>query len=183
MKAPGRGLTVACRTHALANNSMRRAATRPDSELARRLESANERIRVLELQRFERERGAADRDVDLAPALEASAPSPSPQADERARRYEFPPKTKAHIGREVGVLVDLSSTGAQVICATSPEVGHIVTLTLPSDEAPCFCQGRLLWARREQSAKGRPFRYRVGLVFTAVDEAAVQAFIEKHSVT
>jgi hypothetical protein len=58
-----------------------------------------------------------------------------------------------------------------------------VTLTLPSDEAPCFCQGRLLWARREQAAKGKPFRYRVGLVFTAVDEAAIQAFIEKHSVT
>jgi hypothetical protein len=164
-------------------NAMRQTTTEPGGEVARRLEAAIERIRVLELQLFERDRGPRDQDVNLESAIDTSASLPSEHAEQRARRYEFPPKTKAHIGREVGVLVDLSATGAQVICATSPEVGHIVTLTLPSDETPCFCQGRLLWARREQTAKGKPFRYRVGLVFTAVDEAAIQAFIEKHSVT
>jgi predicted nucleic acid-binding Zn-ribbon protein len=152
------------------------------AETARQLESANERIRLLELQRFERERAPRDYDVDLVPALETK---PSPLSDltgQRARRYTFPPRTKVHLGREAAVLVDVSVTGAQVICATSPEVGRIVTVTLASDEAPCFCEGRLLWAQREQSAKNRPFRYRIGLVFTALDEASLRAYIERHSI-
>jgi hypothetical protein len=69
-----------------------------------------------------------------------------------------------------------------VICASSPDVGQIVTLSLLSEEVPCFCQGRLLWARREQTAKGKPFRYRAGIVFTAADEAEIEAFIERHGV-
>jgi hypothetical protein len=70
-----------------------------------------------------------------------------------------------------------------VIFKSSPEVGRLVKLTLLSDEVPCFAEGRLLWARREQTAKGRPFRYRVGLVFTSVDEAKIEAFIKHHSVS
>ena len=120
--------------------------------------------------------------MDLISALETK-PSPlSDLAGQRARRYTFPPRTKVHLGKEAAVLVDVSVTGAQVICANSPEVGKIVTVTLPSDEAPCFCEGRLLWAQREQSAKNRPFRYRIGLVFTALDEASLRAFIDRHSI-
>jgi hypothetical protein len=73
--------------------------------------------------------------------------------------------------------------GAQITCKNSPEVGRLVKLTLLSDEVPCFAEGRLLWARREQTAKGRPFKYRVGLVFTSVDEAKIEAFIKHHSVS
>lgn len=156
--------------------------TKPDAIVARRLESANERIRVLELMLRERDKAPSDADVDLASALEATPSVPSEQSGQRAKRYAFSPKTAVHIDRDKGVLVDLSVTGAQVICGTSPEVGRIVTVTLASDEAPCFCQGRLLWARREQPSKSQPLRYRVGLVFTAVDEAAIQAFIAQHSI-
>jgi hypothetical protein len=51
-----------------------------------------------------------------------------------------------------------------------------------SDDAPSFCQARLLWARREQLAKGKPYRFRTGLVFTDADEAAIAAFIDRHAV-
>ncbi len=163
-------------------DAVRQPAIDAGSETARQLESANERIRILELQRFERERAPRDYDVDLIPALETK-PSPlSGLAGQRARRYTFPPRTKVHLGKEAAVLVDVSVTGAQVICGTSPEVGRIVTVTLPSEEAPCFCEGRLLWAQREQSARNRPFRYRVGLVFTALDEASLRAYIDRHSI-
>jgi hypothetical protein len=158
-------------------------ATGPDAEIAQRFEEATERIRVLELELFERDRGPRDRDVDVGPLLDTTPPPPSPLAGQRAKRYGFPAATNVKIDREGGLLVDLSVTGAQVICRTSPEVGRIVTLTLISDETPCFCEGRLLWARREQTAKGRPFRYRVGLVFTAADEQAIEAFIKRHSVS
>jgi len=97
-----------------------------------------------------------------------------------AARHVFKPPRKVRIDREGGLLVDLSVSGAQVICASPPEAGRVVTLTLLSDDAPCFCQGRLLWSRREQTAKGRPYRYPAGIAFTAVDEAALQAFIAAH---
>jgi hypothetical protein len=158
-----------------------RPAGAPDAEMAQRLEAAFERIRVLELDLFQRDRGPRDRDVDLVPLLDTTASPPSEQAGKSAKRYAFPAATNIRIDREAGLLVDLSVTGAQVICKTSPEVGRVVTLTLPSDVAPCFGEGRLLWARREQTAKGRPFRYRVGLVFTAVNEAEIEAYIKEHA--
>ena len=162
-------------------DAVRQTTSEAHTEIARRLALANEEIRVLKLQLLESE-GGRDQDVDLGSALDSAASPPSDQAGQRARRYAFPAKTKVHLGHEAGVLVDLSVTGAQVILATSPEVGRIVTLTMLSDETPCFCQGRLLWARREKP-KGRPLQYRVGLVFTAGDEAAIHAFINRHSVS
>ena len=163
-------------------DAVRQTMSEANPEIARRLASANEEIRVLKLQLLESE-GPGDPGVDLGSALDTTASPPSDQAGQRARRYAFPARTKVHLGHEAGVLVDLSVTGAQVILATSPEVGRIVTVTMPSDEAPCFCQGRLLWARREKPLKGRPLQYRVGLVFTAGDEAAIHAFIRRHSVS
>ena len=96
-------------------------------------------------------------------------------------RHEFKPPAKIKIDREGCLLVDLSVTGAQVITAASPDVGEIVTLALLSDEAPCFCEGRILWARREQTAKGRPFKYRAGIVFTASDEKEIESYVRHHA--
>ncbi len=103
------------------------------------------------------------------------------QAGQHAQRFAFRPSAKILIDREEAQLVDLSLTGAQFIARTSPEVGRVVLVTLPSDAAPCFGQGRLLWARREPAPAGRPQRYRVGLMFTEVDQSAVDAFIKHHA--
>ena len=146
-----------------------------------RLDAATARIHVLELQLFERDRGPRDLDVDLESLLPQTPPQLIVRAGAPATRHGFKPPKKVRIDREGGLLVDLSVSGAQVICATAPEVGRVVTLTLLSDESPCFCQGRLLWARREQTAKGRPYRYPAGIAFTAVDDAAIRAFIARHA--
>jgi hypothetical protein len=160
-----------------------RAAPADDPHMTKRLEAANERIRSLELQVFERDRGSDEADVDLAPLLDTPPPVPYGQAAQRAtRRHGFRPTTKVQIDKQPGVLVDLSVTGAQIISTTLPDVGQIVTLRLQSDQVPCSCEGRLLWARREQTAKGRPFKYRAGIVFTAADESAINAFIDRHAV-
>ena len=165
-------------------STLRNAAVSDRQTALEQLEQAVERIRGLELQLFERERGPADRDVNLEPLLGAAAPAPpSAQAGKRARRYGFKTPRKIRMDKDPCLLIDISVTGAQIVSATSPEVGRIVTLSLPSDEAPCFCQGRLLWARREQTAKGRPYRYRTGLVFTDADENAIEAFIACHAVS
>jgi hypothetical protein len=154
-----------------------------DPETAERLAAATERIRVLELQLFERDRGEKERDVELGPLIDAKPSPPSELAGKRATRHVFKPTPKVKIDREAGLLVDLSVTGAQVICANSPDVGQIITLSLLSEEVPCFCQGRLLWARREQPAKGKPFRYRAGIAFTSADEVEIEAFIKHHAVS
>lgn len=170
-----------------ANEDLRRSAEAAssaatvDAKSMRLLKAAAERIRVLEAQLAERERAPAE-ELDLAPAARKGPPVLE-QAGQRARRFGFPPRTKIRIDQEDAQLVDLSMTGAQVICKTSPEVGREVIVTLPSDVAPCFGQGRLLWARREPAPGGRSPRYRVGLVFTDVDQAAIDTFIKHHSAT
>ena len=151
-----------------------------DADLANQLATAKERIRALELQLYET--AAATRDVDLGSMLDAKPAPPSALAGQRARRFAFPPRTKVLLDRDGAVLVDLSVTGAQVLCAASPDVGRVVTLTLVSDEVPSFCQARFLWARREQTNKKDVFVYRAGLVFTDADEKAIDAFIAQHSI-
>ncbi len=156
------------------------AAADPDS--AQQLEVALERIHALELQLFARDRGPRDADVELGSLLPPEAVPPIERGGTPAKRYGFKPLKRVQVDRAPALLVDLSLTGAQVIFATSPEVGTMVTLTLLSDDESCFCQGRLLWARREQTAKGRPYRYPAGIAFTSVDNAAVEAFIAEHAV-
>jgi chromosome segregation ATPase len=155
------------------------AASEADAQNVRLLKAALERIRVLELELAERAPTPVE-EVDLA-ALARQEPTRLEHSGERAQRFAFPARTKIRIDHEDGQLVDLSLTGAQLICKTSPEVGRIVVVTLPSDVAPCFGQGRLLWARREPTPSGRPQRYRAGLVFTDIDQAAIDAFIKNHS--
>jgi hypothetical protein len=160
------------------------ATTTEDTrDMAASLAAAAERIRALELELFERERGPVDQDVELEPLLPAAVGDMPRVEGPPARRYGFKPLRKVKVDREPALLVDLSLTGAQVIYARSPDVGQMVTLSLLSDEAPCFCQGRVMWARREQTAKGRPYRYPAGIAFTtAQDEEAIQAFIATHAV-
>jgi hypothetical protein len=158
----------------------RGAGSERDSRRARLLKAASERIRALELLLAERDHLSGD-EVDLRSAAQSEA-APLRRVGDSARRYAFPPKTKIHVDREVAELVDLSITGAQLVCATSPEVGRIALVTLPSEVAPCFGQARLLWARREPAPKGRPQRYRVGLMFTDVDQTAIEGFINAHSI-
>ena len=152
-----------------------------DEDARQQLEAATERIHTLELQLFARDRGPHDRDVDLGSLLRPTPPASIDRSGPPATRYGFKPPKKVKIDGKGGLLVDLSVSGAQVICATAPEVGRVVTLTLLSDEAPCFCQGRILWARREQSGKGRPYRYPAGIAFTEIDDAAIRAFIARHA--
>jgi len=127
-------------------------------------------------------RAAKDREIELSPLIDATPSPPSELAGKRATRHAFKPSTKVQIDHEVCVLADLSVTGAQVIGDTAPEVGRIVNITFLSDDTPCFCQGRLLWSRREPAAKNKPFKYRTGIAFTDYDEASLVAYIERHAV-
>ena len=145
------------------------------------LEVAEERVRALELQLFERDRELQDRDVELSSLLDAPTP-PSEKATRRAsgtgcrRRRSWQPDALRASPRRF-----LSIGGAQLLCSKQPEVNSVVTLSLPSDAAPLSGQGRIVWAWLEPHSKGRPLRYRTGIRFTAVDEAAIEAYIAKYA--
>ena len=79
------------------------------------------------------------------------------------------------------MLVDLSISGAQVLSQTALKPARAVRMLLPSVESPVLCRAKIAWARLEPASKGKSFRYRAGLFFTATDEAAVQAFMIRHA--
>ena len=80
-------------------------------------------------------------------------------------------------------LVDLSTTGAQVISPTALKPNRMVKVSLPFEEGAVSCRGKIVWARLEPHASNGTFCYRAGVLFTSVDEAAVQAFIAHHAST
>ena len=82
---------------------------------------------------------------------------------------------------EVGVLIDLSTSGAQVLTSRALEQDRDGVLTLRSDELPVMCPGRIVWTRLDPNSQGRTLRYRAGVAFGAVDEPAIEAFIIRYS--
>jgi hypothetical protein len=154
------------------------AEARAEEALRQRDETAKA-MRMLQLKVVGRKAGAKYRDVELTAQLDASSP-PSEQAVRRAKRYTFPTEIEIRLDDDVGQLFDLSVGGAQVLCSKQPEVNHLVNLSLLSDEAHVSCEGRIVWAWLEPHSQGRKLRYRAGLFFTKVDEAAVEDFIARH---
>ncbi len=105
----------------------------------------------------------------------------SEQPVRRATRYVFATPIEVHIDGQVGVLVDLSVGGAQVICEREPDMDHVVTMLLQLDEVPVSREGNVVWVRSESRSEGWPPTHRVGIAFTSVDEAAVETFIIRYS--
>jgi len=142
------------------------------------LEAAESRVRALELQLFGRERDPQERDIELSSLLDAPG-APTEKAMRRATRHRFGKTIKVQLDGNAGELVDLSIGGAQVLCAKQPDVNANVTLAVSAD-TPLSCQGRIVWAMLEPHSKGKPLRYRTGMLFTGADEAAIEAFIAKN---
>ena len=80
---------------------------------------------------------------------------------------------------EAAMLVDLSITGAQVLATTALKPNRVVTLVLPHGKASISCKGRIVWARLESHSTGS-FLYRAGVLFTKVNDTAVEGFMTRH---
>ncbi len=123
-----------------------------------------------------------------APARSARAATSAPaggaapgQPTRGASRQAFREALAVQIDGEQAMLVDLSISGAQVLSQTALKPARAVRMLLPSADQPVLCRGKIAWARLEPASKGKSFRYRAGLFFTATDEAAVQAFMIRHA--
>jgi len=76
-------------------------------------------------------------------------------------------------------LVDLSATGAQVLCASVLRPNARVRVTMNDSKGTVRCGGVIAWASLELP-KDLPPRYRAGIELKAADAAAVIAFAERH---
>jgi hypothetical protein len=117
--------------------------------------------------------------LSASPALVAAPASHEPPR--RASRQAFNQDVQIQIDGSATQLVDLSTTGAQVISATALKPNRMVKVSLPLEETTVSCRAKIVWARLEPPSAGGAFCYRAGVLFTSVDEAAVQAFIAHHS--
>jgi len=70
-----------------------------------------------------------------------------------------------------------------VLSAPKPEVNRVAKITLTSDKTTITCKGKIVWAWLEPHSQRRALRYRAGVLFTEVDEAAIEAFIARHAAT
>jgi hypothetical protein len=48
---------------------------------------------------------------------------------------------------------------------------------------PISCSGKIVWAKLEAPALGRPAGYRAGVQFAKPDQSAIDAFIVSHRAT
>lgn len=148
-----------------------------------RLAAADERVRTLELQLFQRDRPEAGvEDEELSGMLAASGQAPF-KPTRAASRYSFSGGVNVEIDGRVGALVDLSTSGAQILGPVPLDEGNEAELRLMSDEIPAVCRGRIVWTRIEPKSPRQPLRYRAGLLFTQVDVGAIEAFIIRYAAT
>jgi hypothetical protein len=151
------------------------------AEAMRQRDEAAKALRMLQLKVAGKKKGAQYKDVELTAMLDSTAPPSDQAAVRRAVRYRFPKTVEVRIDSDVGELADLSVGGVQLLCPKQPEVNHLVTVTIGSGKSGIPCEGRIVWAWLEPHSQGRKLRYRAGISFTKMNEAAIEAFIAKES--
>ena len=117
-----------------------------------------------------------DGPVAAMPMVDASPGRPD-QPLRTASRHAFHNAVPVLIDGGAAALVDLSTTGAQVISPTPLKPNRVVKLQLPSDTTPIACRGKIVWARLEPPSSGGPLRYRAGVYFMGADVPAVAGFL------
>ena len=124
------------------------------------------------------ELAVADPRLPAMPAVDAP-PWPVEQPTRAASRHAFERAVDVLIDGGSAALVDLSTTGAQVISPTPLKPNRVVKLHVPSDTTPVACRGKIVWARLEAPASGGPLSYRAGVCFMDVDVAVVAEFLAR----
>jgi len=95
-----------------------------------------------------------------------------------ARRVTFKADITIQVDGTPGKLVDLSLTGAQVLAPAAINPNRLVTVTLPVDDNAIPCKAKVMWSRLEP--RSGQLWYRAGVMFTNVDQPALEAFLRTH---
>jgi chromosome segregation ATPase len=158
------------------------------------LHSSEHRIRSLELALRDAETRAESAECELALQRRGAAAwpdgDPKPAGAELIGTPSFPGPVRgakrvamsAELIIEVdgarARLIDVSTTGAQILASASMKPNRLVRLAVPHADRTIVCKGKIMWARLEP--KGSEIWYRAGLTFTTVDESDLDGFIKSH---
>ena len=110
----------------------------------------------------------------------SDTPRVYPGPTRQAPRVRMPEGIEVLVDSSVGVLVDLSSRGAQVLSPKAMRPNYTVRMILPRQEGALQCNGRIVWAMFEVSRANGTAQYRAGVQFTEIDARAVHAFLMQH---
>ena len=156
-------------------------------------EKTERRILDLELELIRGNLTPVEDDIELAVDPEMAAgpitkaapsklqPSPALHSPPRgAERQAFREALGVQLDGEAALIVDLSTSGAQVLSQTALKPARMIKMLLPSAESPVLCKGKIVWARLEPPSPGKTYRYRAGVFFTAIDASALQTFMTRH---
>jgi hypothetical protein len=163
-----------------------------EEELQRAIEI---RIRSLELALRDAEMRAESAEVELdlqrrstSPAPEEAEPPPSPSAQEPSKEFRGPARGARRIAMtsEVDIqidgtpakLVDLSTTGAQVLTRAAMKPNHLVKVMLQTDEGPSASKAKVMWSRLEP--RSGQLWYRAGVAFISADQFVLDAILARH---
>jgi hypothetical protein len=113
----------------------------------------------------------------------ARADEPSSHSPERqARRVKIKKNVNVTVDGALGTLVDLSTTGAQVLSPHAVRPDHSVQLMLPNDNGGLSCQARVVWVVVEDSRDPKHSLYRAGVQFRGVNAPEFDAFFSQHGI-
>ena len=111
----------------------------------------------------------------VAPAAAApEGPLYTNQPVRTASRFVFDGNLNVEIDGSPAQLIDLSTSGAQLLSPSALKPNRSVKVLLTEG---LLCKGKVVWARLEPAGKGRPLAYRAGVAFINPDEAAIGAFL------
>jgi len=139
--------------------------------------------------------------VSVAPAdpTAATATSAAPQASgapvatedapkaldwhgtRRALRFRVKPGVELHLDGNPAAVIDLSTTGAQVISPTVLRPNQKVRITIPLEDLQMRFRGAIAWAKFElPKPPVKAPQYRAGVEFTDADAAAIDNFTNRN---
>ena len=99
----------------------------------------------------------------------------------KARRVKIDPAVAILVNGIASTLVDLSTSGAQIVSSSCLRPSRGVRLVLPTGNSSLTCEGRIVWARLESARTDAPAMYRGGVRFAGTDPRALLSFISQHS--
>lgn len=111
-----------------------------------------------------------------------AAPTPAPVAaayalSRQASRYVMSSEVQIQVDGTQGWLIDLSSSGAQVLASIAMKPNRLVKVALPVGDKTLSLKGKIVWARIEPAQKGGALKYRAGVFFNNPDVNGLEAFL------
>ncbi len=116
---------------------------------------------------------------NIAVAVDDPKPNLDPTGTRQAPRVAIEEGLEVLVDGNAATLVNLSTVGAQVLCAKMLKPNQRVRLAFTAGKSVIRCNGLIVWASFEMP-KGQPTRYRAGISITPDDPQAVQTFADAY---